>query len=139
MRLLLGEEVAREVRVEPVEVDHPPGRVLRAERPVVGNVREDEHTTVAVGPPFIRILFQVSFECIETAGPVQAVAEPLVRLGERLRPRSRTSACVSTPRRAVSDNQPREPLARWQAALGAGSASRLELAALPEEVRELRT
>jgi hypothetical protein len=72
VRLLLGEEVAREVRLEPVEVDHPPGGVLRRERPVVEDVREDEHTTVAVGPPFIRILLQVSFDCIQTAGPVQA-------------------------------------------------------------------
>jgi hypothetical protein len=57
VRLLLGQILAREVRVEPVEVDLPPRRVLRAEGSVVEDVGEDEETAVAVRPELETKLF----------------------------------------------------------------------------------
>ena len=50
VRLVLGQEYAGEVRVEPVEVGLPAGRLPGSERAVAADVREDEETTTALGP-----------------------------------------------------------------------------------------
>jgi hypothetical protein len=49
VRLLLGQEPACKVDVEPTEVDLPAGGVLRAEGPVVEDVDEDEQAAVVLG------------------------------------------------------------------------------------------
>jgi hypothetical protein len=46
---LLGEEAAREVRVEPVEVRLPAARVLGSERAVVKDVGEDKQAALGAG------------------------------------------------------------------------------------------